>query len=47
MTEIFHLCYLGHLGGIRDIFDLSINDRVILLDILYKTKKAETPKENQ
>jgi hypothetical protein len=45
MTEIFNLSYLGQLGGIGDILDLSINDRVILLGILAKQKTTEL--ENQ
>ena len=47
MTEIFNLSYMGHLGGIQDILDLSINDRIVLLDILYKVKKMEADKEHQ
>lgn len=45
LTEIFNLSYLGHLGGIRDILDLTINDRIILLDILFKTKKNEEERD--
>jgi hypothetical protein len=47
MTEIFNLSYLGNLGSINDTLGLSINDRIILLDILYKTKKIEEDRENQ
>lgn len=47
MIEIFNLSYLGHLGGINDIFDLSINDRIIFLDILNKTMKAKADNDNQ
>ena len=33
------------MGGINDILELSTNDRIILLDILYKTKKTEMDRE--
>jgi hypothetical protein len=47
MTEIFNLSYMGHIGGINDILSLSVNDRIILLDVLYKVKKMEMEKERQ
>jgi len=46
MTEIFNLCYKGHLGGIGDILDLSVNDRIILLDVLVRTKNEEKAEED-
>jgi hypothetical protein len=47
MTEVFNLCYIGHLGGLNDVFQLSVNDRIILLSILYKTKKTEQEREEK
>jgi len=48
LGEIFTLCYRGHLGGIGDILDLSVNDRIILLDVLLKTRNEEkAEQENQ
>jgi hypothetical protein len=38
---------MGRIGGLNDILALSINDRIILLDILFKTKKMEADKEKQ
>lgn len=46
MTEIFNLCYKSHLGGIRDILDLSINDRTIMLDIAVRTRNEEKAEED-
>ncbi len=46
MTEIFHLCYIGNLGSLNDILSLLVNDRIILLDILLKTKSMEKAAEN-
>jgi hypothetical protein len=46
MGEIFNLCYKGHLGGIGDVLDLSVNDRIILLDILLRTKNEEKAEED-
>jgi len=41
LTEIFNLCYKGNLGGIGDILDLTVNDRIILLDIYLRAKALE------
>jgi hypothetical protein len=45
LSEIFQLTYSGRLGGINDILSLSVNDRFVFLDILYKTKKSEAETE--
>lgn len=45
LSEIFNLSYMGRLGGLNDILSLSVNDRIILLDILSKTKKMEKNNE--
>jgi len=41
---VFNLCYKGHVGGINDIFELSVNDRIIMLDILAKNLKEDENK---
>lgn len=47
MNDVFNLSNLGGLGSINDILELTVNDRLLMLDFLYKKMKDEEKKEEE